>query len=67
MKHGQYIGGSVAGLQLGHQRMRENVFLRLLLILFNGCTKDSLEIGRSVCLRHGKSKEERRLKVGSWP
>ena len=64
-KDSQDICGRFAGLQLGHQWMREEVFLRLLLILFHGSIKDGLEIGRRGSsvrdLRHGNSSEERRL------
>jgi len=42
-KDGHDVGGRVAGLQLGHQRMREKVFLRLLFISFEGSIKDGVE------------------------
>ncbi|KAH8997806.1 hypothetical protein EDB86DRAFT_2913397 [Lactarius hatsudake] len=46
--------------------MREKVFLRLLLICFQGSTEDGLEIGgrggRGRFLRHRNSSEKRRLR-----
>ena len=59
MKDSQDIGWRAAGLQLGHQWMREKVVLRLLPIFLHRSVKRSLEIGRSRrsgrFLRHGTS------------
>ena len=53
MKDCQNVGGRVAGLQMGHQRMREKAFLCLFLILIHGNKKDGAELGRRVgCGRH---------------
>jgi len=57
------VGGSVAGLQLGHQGMGEQIFLSLLLVLFHGSIEYALKIGRSGSGgRHG-SNEGRFLRV----
>ena len=40
IKYVEKVVKRVAGLQLGHQRIREKVHLRLLFILFEGFLKD---------------------------
>ena len=71
-KDGKNLGGGVTGLELCHQRVREKVRLRLLLILLEGRNKDGLQIGsRRGCgryLRHDDSREENCLRVqcGIW-
>ena len=41
-KDSENVGGRGAGLELGHQRIREKVLLRLFLVLFEGGIKDGL-------------------------
>lgn len=44
MKHGKYVTGSVAGLELSRERMCEKVSFRLFPVLFQGGDKDAAEI-----------------------
>ena len=69
-KDGKNLGGGVTGLELCHQRVREKVRLRLLLILLEGRNKDGLQIGsRRRCgryLRHADSRDNRlRVECGT--
>lgn len=58
-KEGENVSGTVAGLQLGHQRMRKKVFLCLLLIFFHRSVKDDMQVGRrgscGGCLSHSRN------------
>ena len=69
-KDGKNLGGGVTGLELYHQRVREKVLLRLLLVLFEGSNKDGLQIGSGRrcgrCLRHDDSRDNRlRVQCGT--